>query len=139
MRPSAPTGRVLVVDDDPDVREGLREAFEHEGWAARSASNGREALDLLARANERPDAVVLDMMMPIADGSLVWDAMKSDPDLHRIPVIVSTSSPGTSSSRTTRCAPGTCAAADYLIVNCGVRTAPTGPGFAGARRIARKR
>ncbi len=89
----APRKVVLVVDDDPDVREGLREAFEHEGYAARAAANGREALDLLSEREKRPDAVVLDLMMPVLDGRVVWETMKADPELDRIPVIVSTSNP----------------------------------------------
>lgn len=90
---AAPRKVVLVVDDDPDVREGLREAFEHEGYSARAAANGREALDVLAQPEKRPDAVVLDLMMPVLDGRVVWETMKADPELDRIPVIVSTSNP----------------------------------------------
>jgi CheY-like chemotaxis protein len=77
---------VLVVDDDPSIRRMIIAALRREGYTFLEAPNGREALDLM-RA-ERPDVVVLDLMMPVLSG---WDVLKerqSDPELSRIPVIV---------------------------------------------------
>src|SRR5437870_12763579 len=58
--------RVLIVDDDPEVRDVLAEAFRMEGLDVLEASNGLEALLYVKR--DRPDAVVLDLMMPRLGG-----------------------------------------------------------------------
>jgi signal transduction histidine kinase len=92
--PSEPAPKcVLVVDDDADVREAMREVLEEAGYETRSAANGLEALDLLAEQTERPDAVILDLSMPVLDGTRVYQVMRSSPALAGIPVIVSTSNP----------------------------------------------
>jgi two-component system sensor histidine kinase/response regulator len=84
---------VLVVDDDRDTRESLQEAFEEEGYSAITAADGREALEKLADAEQRPDVVVLDIAMPVMDGNRMYETMRADPDLARIPVVASTSTP----------------------------------------------
>ncbi len=58
---------ILVVDDEPAVRESLRRALELEGYKVELASDGDEAIARLARA-EQPDAVILDILMPRVDG-----------------------------------------------------------------------
>src|SRR5205807_9921384 len=58
--------RVLVVDDDPDIRELLFTALEDEGFEVVPAENGREALAVIKTF--RPDVIVLDLMMPVMDG-----------------------------------------------------------------------
>lgn len=77
---------VLVVDDDPGIRRLIIAALKRDGYAFREASNGQEALDSM-RA-ERPNVVVLDLMMPIVSG---WDVLRereADDELSRIPVII---------------------------------------------------
>jgi CheY-like chemotaxis protein len=77
---------VLVVDDDPNIRRMIVAALKRDGYEFREAPNGREALDLM-RA-ERPDVVVLDLMMPVLSG---WDVLRErsdDPLLQSIPVII---------------------------------------------------
>jgi two-component system, OmpR family, response regulator MprA len=65
--PSAPSGgRLLVVDDDPDVRDSLERALRCAGYAVTTAVPGADALDQLARAPA--DLIVLDVLMPIVDG-----------------------------------------------------------------------
>jgi two-component system, OmpR family, response regulator MprA len=59
--------KILVVDDERAVRESLRRALELQGYEVELASDGAEALELLA-ANGQPDAVVLDILMPGIDG-----------------------------------------------------------------------
>src|SRR5687768_16984683 len=81
--------KVLVVDDEEDVREGLRELLEEEGFAVEVAADGKEAMAELARF--RPCVVILDLLMPHMDGNEVYQAMQSDPALTDIPVIISTS------------------------------------------------
>lgn len=58
--------RVLVVDDDPDIRDLLVSVLIDDGYEAASARNGREALDILD--SFPADAVILDLMMPVMDG-----------------------------------------------------------------------
>jgi len=77
---------VLVVDDDRINRSLLSKLLEHEGYEARTAVNGREALAALAE--ESFDAVLLDIVMPEVDGMEVLRTLKGDPRLWRIPVIV---------------------------------------------------
>ena len=85
---------ILIVDDDEDIRDSLREAFEDEGYMALTAANGQEALDFLSRGEPQADAVILDLVLPVIDGSRVYRAMQADPKLSHIPVIISTSNPG---------------------------------------------
>jgi CheY-like chemotaxis protein len=95
-RLAAPTGKaraVLIVDDDENIRESLRDAFEEEGYEATTASNGQEALERMAHGKLRPDVVILDLVLPVIDGGRVYQAMQADAALASIPVIVSTSNP----------------------------------------------
>ena len=83
---------ILVVDDDEDIRESLRDAFEDAGYQVRCAANGLEGLKAL-REFERPAVIVLDIIMPLMTGDELYDAMQADPKLADIPVILSTSDP----------------------------------------------
>jgi len=96
-RPLGPDGtprKVLIVDDDQHTRDSLKEAFEEEAYEVATAANGREALDLVTTGALRPDVVILDLVMPVIDGARVYQALQADAATARIPVIVSTSSPG---------------------------------------------
>lgn len=78
--------KVLVVDDDPNIRRMIVAALKRDGYDFLEAPNGREALDMM-RA-EHPNVVVLDLMMPILSG---WDVLREradDPNLRSIPVII---------------------------------------------------
>jgi two-component system sensor histidine kinase/response regulator len=92
---------VMIVDDDEAIRDALGEAFTEEGYGVVTASNGREALDKLRLWKPRPDVVVLDLVLPVMDGSLVYQSMLADPALAKVPVIVSTSSPSKAPSGVT--------------------------------------
>jgi len=83
---------ILIVDDELDLREILRDAFQDEGFAVEVACDGAEAMQRLARL-PKPVAVILDIVMPIMDGNEVWSAMQRDPELAGVPVIVTTSDP----------------------------------------------
>lgn len=78
--------RVLVVEDDPAIREVLRDALRDEGLDVREATNGYEALNLLEQW--RADVILLDLMMPVMDGWAFREAQSQRPDLRDIPVIV---------------------------------------------------
>ncbi len=77
---------VLVVDDDPAQRELLTRFLQREGFAVRTAADGRAGLEM-AR-NIRPRAILLDVMMPQMDGWSVLRALKADPELAAIPVVM---------------------------------------------------
>ncbi|MDD3310790.1 ATP-binding protein [Pseudodesulfovibrio sp.] len=85
---AAPDGKrlVLVVDDDPAMREHLSMILKRAGYGVRTASGGREALDQAAR--RIPDLVTMDLLMPGMDGRETMLRFKGDPALTRIPIIV---------------------------------------------------
>lgn len=81
--------RLLVVDDDPDVREIAVTALELVGgWTVTSAGSGRAAVDLARR--EKPDAILLDVMMPDLDGPATIRQLREDPATADIPVVLLT-------------------------------------------------
>ena len=88
-RPGAATSgaaMVLVVDDDQTVREVIERHLTREGFAVVTASGGQEALRLARELH--PAAITLDVMMPDLDGWTVLAAIKGDPELKDIPVIL---------------------------------------------------
>ena len=82
--------RVLIVDDDHDIREAMSETLELEGHRTLCAANGREALELL-RAEDAPACVILlDLMMPVMNGWEFREEQRRDQRLASIPVVVIT-------------------------------------------------
>jgi CheY-like chemotaxis protein len=67
---------VLIVDDDEDVRTLMVEVLSQHGYQARGASDGEEALQLIA-AGLRPKVVIVDLCMPRMDGVSLWEAVES--------------------------------------------------------------
>src|SRR4051812_2704832 len=61
------SARILLVEDEPDVREAVQSILEDQGYRVTAAENGWEALELL-RSGRAPDVIVLDLRMPIMDG-----------------------------------------------------------------------
>lgn len=82
---------VMVVDDEPDIRETLREAVEMAGCTAILAANGADALELMT--SRRPCMVIVDLMMPVMTGLELLQAMQQVPALADLPVVISTSAP----------------------------------------------
>ena len=82
-------GDVLLVEDNAEIREGLREVLEMEGFAVREAPDGAVALEML-RAGPTPALVLLDLMMPVLDGWEVLAILRgTGPDARpRLPVVV---------------------------------------------------
>src|SRR3954464_12537673 len=78
--------RVLIVDDDPVVRRMLQLSFESENFDVLTAGDGLEGLESM-RA-DKPDVVVLDIMMPKLDGMKVLQELNADDDLRGLPVIL---------------------------------------------------
>lgn len=86
-------GTVLVVDDDPQIRESLCELLDQTGYSVLQAENGRRALDLLKEISRPPFVVLLDMAMPVLDGFQFLEQRAGDPHLRGIPVVVVSGNP----------------------------------------------
>ena len=84
----ARTNRVLVIDDDATVRDLMRRYLSREGFDVVTAAGGREGLNFARELH--PSVITLDVFMPDMDGWSVLQALKQDPVLRRIPVIVMT-------------------------------------------------
>jgi CheY-like chemotaxis protein len=82
---------VLIVDDEEEARETLRDVVELVGCSALLAGSGQEALALLAK--RRPCLMVVDLMMPGMTGAQLLEAMSREPTLRTVPVVISTSAP----------------------------------------------
>jgi CheY-like chemotaxis protein len=80
--------RVLVVDDDPDIRDVLSMALEMDGYAVQVVEHGRAALELLLAGRWLPDVILLDLTMPVMDGWTFRAIQRAYDALPRIPVIV---------------------------------------------------
>ncbi len=80
--------RVLVADDDENIRDLVELNFMMEGYEVLTAANGYEAEVIVRR--EQPDVVILDIMMPGRDGLAVLRSMRADPATHDIPVVLLT-------------------------------------------------
>ena len=112
--------RVLVVEDDPTQRERIRSWLESQQWQISEAENGRVALDRLA--DDVPDIILLDLMMPEMDGFQLITALQERPAWRGIPVIVITSLDLT--------------AADRARLNSGVEEILLKDSFDPARLVA---
>ena len=80
--------RVLVVEDEPALQKVLAMRLNIDGFDVVTASDGQEAMEMI-RA-DRPDLVLTDLMMPVMDGAQLTTAIKGDPALKGIPVMVLT-------------------------------------------------
>jgi CheY-like chemotaxis protein len=79
--------RILLVDDEPDAIEFLLDLLEDNGYSVITANTAMEGLEQI-RA-QRPDLVCLDVLMPEESGISLYQKLRTDPVLHRIPVLIS--------------------------------------------------
>lgn len=79
------TGQLLLVDDEPGLREAVKAYLEDEGFTVHVASNAREGWDLLQQFS--PDLVISDIMMPQVDGYQFLQQMRDDPRFQALPVV----------------------------------------------------
>ena len=79
---------LLIVEDDPDIRESFQDLLEQEGHAVRAARDGQEAIDLLLAAQRLPSLVILDLMMPRKNGWEVLEWLRGSSLFAGIPVVV---------------------------------------------------
>ena len=78
--------KVLVVDDDADIRTFASSVIENSGYTPIIASNGEEGISKIRE--EKPDAIILDILMPKESGIKMYREVKTDPELSDIPVII---------------------------------------------------
>ncbi|MFZ5878777.1 MAG: response regulator [Chloroflexota bacterium] len=81
---------ILIVDDDPNSQRVLSYTLRKNGYEARTAANGENALAQLGES--APDLVIVDMAMPVMDGLTLLRHMRADGRLHDIPVVILTGS-----------------------------------------------
>ena len=79
---------VLVVDDDGDIRDAIREVLQDGNYQPVLAADGASALDQLRTAPQKPCVILLDVMMPVLDGKGFRTEQRNDPALSGIPIIV---------------------------------------------------
>jgi CheY-like chemotaxis protein len=82
--------RVLVVEDDPDIADAMKQMLEFEGYAVDTASHGLDALSKLRSGRAGADLILLDLRMPVMDGFAFREAQLHDAKLKEIPVVVVT-------------------------------------------------
>jgi DNA-binding response OmpR family regulator len=82
---------VLVVDDEADARDTLRDVLEDEGYTVFVAASGSDAMRCLERV--RPDVILLDLMMPLTSGNTVYEQLQKRPSSASIPILVVTAEP----------------------------------------------
>lgn len=80
--------RLLVVEDDPALAKVLQMRLQIEGFEVEVAGDGAEAMTMIGK--QRPDLVVCDLMMPVMDGLEVTRAIKGNPKLKAIPILILT-------------------------------------------------
>lgn len=78
--------KILIIDDEPDIRDIVRFYLIEEGFSILEASNGHEGI--LKAQHEKPDAIILDIMMPGLNGFEVAKHLKDDPNTKDIPIII---------------------------------------------------
>ncbi|MFD2943373.1 response regulator [Flavobacterium notoginsengisoli] len=79
------TNKILLVDDEPNVRETIKELLVFKNYDVRTAENGQEALDLLEYWI--PDLILCDMVMPVMNGTELHENIKNNESLRLIPFI----------------------------------------------------
>jgi CheY-like chemotaxis protein len=80
--------KILMVEDDDDIREMVIEILEQHGFETEGATDGRDALHRLRTGARLPDVIFLDLLMPIMDGAQFRTEQLSDPTLAGVPVVV---------------------------------------------------
>jgi CheY-like chemotaxis protein len=91
MSDLAEKSTVLVVEDEKESRETLRDLLELEGYDVQTAVNGREALDVLDNSGNRICIMLLDLFMPVMDGWQVIEQLRADGRLGNTQVVIITS------------------------------------------------
>ena len=88
MSKSKSKGRVLIVEDDPDLNEAFKIVLDKEGYEVIAAFNGQEALGFLEEDSPNPDIILLDLLMPVMSGEEFLREINESG--YKIPVVVFT-------------------------------------------------
>ncbi|WP_425090171.1 response regulator transcription factor [Tropicimonas sp. S265A] len=80
--------KVLLIEDEPNIIEAIKFILSREGWDVQAHSDGATALDAIART--KPDALVLDVMLPNRSGFEILRDLRAEPDTHGLPVLMLT-------------------------------------------------
>ncbi len=80
---------ILIVDDDPDFVEATKLVLESKPYKVITAANGNEGL--IKAKQEKPDLIILDIIMPVKDGFSAAEEFNKDPELEKIPILMLTS------------------------------------------------
>jgi PAS domain S-box-containing protein len=83
-------GSVLVIDDDPAVRDPMTRSIVKEGYNVQTAATGEEGLRLAKEMHSNLNMITLDVLMPGMDGWAVLSTLKADPELRKVPVVLMT-------------------------------------------------
>lgn len=80
--------KILLIDDDPDFVEAVRVIVKNGGYDVKVAYDGAEGLEAVAQ--DKPDLIILDVMMPVMNGHEACAKLKADPQTAKIPIILLT-------------------------------------------------
>jgi CheY-like chemotaxis protein len=88
-----PACKILIIDDDDDIRESLVALLRTEGYEVRGAAGGFDGMAILAQAQFAPDAILLDLLMPGMSGEQFDAAVRNHPMWSKIPIIICSAGP----------------------------------------------
>jgi CheY-like chemotaxis protein len=137
---ASPLRSILIVDDDEDLREVLKDALLFEGYNVETTTNGREAVAWLHAHAGEPWLVLLDLMMPVMDGEGFLSCRADDPVLAAFPVVLLTAGGDCraleAAHQLAACLPKTIPLPQLLaaLEACGARIDGAAPGSGHARR-----
>ena len=80
--------KILIIDDDPDIVQAMRVVLQNKGYSVVSSENAEEGIN--SAQEEKPDLIILDVVMPGQDGFEVSRILKKDPDTQKIPILMLT-------------------------------------------------
>lgn len=81
-------GNVLVIDDDPAIRQTMQDVLGIHGYKVVTASDGQEGIEVLSSMKEPPCIILLDLMMPGVNGWGFLDFQRSSPEFSSVPVVI---------------------------------------------------
>jgi CheY-like chemotaxis protein len=91
MQAASPAGGlILVIDDDPDLRESVADLLQIHGYLVAQAENGQTAIDMMKQLKTPPALILLDLSMPVLDGWRFLRRMRRRKRLNRVPIVVMT-------------------------------------------------